>query len=267
MIDTHCHLTFEQLANRLDEVLRNATLAGVDGMISVGTTPEQTRRAIAVAALHRGVYASAGLHPHYVSQYTSKSALLESLREAAASPHVVALGEMGLDRHYPEPPLAHQRQAFDWQLELAAEPALAHLPIIIHNRKATDETLAMLRQARMPGERFVFHCFAGDVAEVEAILAFGAMVSFTGIVTFPNAAEVADASDRVPVDRLMVETDAPYLTPEPYRKIRPNEPRYVVEVARFLAERRKMDYRDFEAVMDGNAKRFFRLDNHVDATG
>jgi len=266
MIDTHCHLTFDQLASRLDDVLREAKQAGVHGMISVGTSPQQTQQAIAVAQRHTGVYATAGLHPHYVEQFTSKTALLDSLREAAASPHVVALGEMGLDRHYPEPPLEHQRQAFDWQLELAAEPALKHLPIIIHNRKATEDTLAMLRQAGMAGDRFVFHCFAGDVAEVEAILKFGAMVSFTGIVTFPNAREVAEASDRVPVDRLMVETDAPYLTPEPYRKLRPNEPRYVVEVARFLAERRKMDFADFETVMDENAKRFFRLNNHADAT-
>src|SRR5699024_8927949 len=116
----------------------------------------------------------------------------------------------------------------------------------------TEDTLAMLRDSGLPAERFVFHWFTGEAAELDAILEFGAMVSLTGIVTFKSAAALAEASDRIPLDRLMIETDSPFLTPEPFRKVRPNEPRYVAQVARFLAGRRGMDVEDFAAKMDAN---------------
>ncbi|MFW6059300.1 MAG: TatD family hydrolase [Phycisphaeraceae bacterium] len=257
MIDTHCHLTFPDLASRVDEVLAAARDAGVDRMITVGTTPDDARRAATLAQQHDSVYATVGLHPHYVAQMSGRDALRAAMHELAAQPRVVALGEMGLDYHYDDPPRAAQQQAFRWQLEIAAE--LADLPIIIHNRKATDDTLAMIREEGLPGERFVFHCFTGDAREVEQILGIGAMVSFTGIVTFKNAGDIAEASDRVPMERLMVETDSPYLTPAPHRKVRPNEPRYVVDVARFLAKRRGMSMEAFVAQVDANAQRFFNL--------
>ena len=196
---------------------------------------------------------------------------------------------MGLDKHYPDPPMKMQRAAFAAQLGLAAEVGArvsgigyrqdkaraeasesgssetrspipdTRLPIIIHNREATDDTLAMIRDSGIPGERFVFHCFTGTPDEVEKILAIGAMVSFTGIITFKNATSIAEASDRVPLDRLMIETDSPYLAPEPHRKVRPNEPKYVVHVAEFLAKRRGMTRADFTAAVDRNAVRFFGL--------
>lgn len=257
VIDTHCHLTFPELNDRLDDVLAAARDAAVDRMISIGTTPTSSHHAAELAATYSRVFATAGVHPHEAAKHHDRNALLDPIRQTLHRPGVVALGEMGLDTHYPDPPIEDQRRVFQWQLELAAEhPAL---PVVIHNRKATDNTLTMLRDTGLPGERFVFHCFTGTPAEIDAILDFGACVGFTGIVTFKSAGDVAEASDRVPLERLFIETDAPFLTPEPHRKVRPNEPRYVPHVAEFLAARRGMPIADFTAAVDANAERFFAL--------
>ena len=260
MIDTHCHLTFPELLKQIDDVLARAPEAGVDRMISVGTTPGDSASALEIARQYGNVYATVGLHPGYAKADVDIAGLQQAMAEMAGDPRVVAFGEMGLDYHYPDPPRPVQTQAFAAQLELIAGLEAADqppLPIVIHNRKATDDVLAMLRESGIAAERFVFHCFTGSAEELAAILDFGAMVSFTGIVTFKNAADLAGASDAVPMDRLMVETDSPYLTPEPNRKTRPNEPRYVTDVAKFLAQRRQMPLDDFIAQVDANAQRFF----------
>jgi len=259
MIDTHCHLTYDGLHERADAVIAAASAAGVDRMITVGTTPADAAKAQALSRLKPNIFFTAGLHPHFAEQYPDKQALQAALREKLSDPRCVAIGEMGLDRHYPDPPMPVQRRAFAWQLELAADTNNFKGPIVIHNREATEDTLAVLRDSGIDPGRFVFHCFTGSAEELDAILAFGAMVSFTGIVTFGSAKALALASDRVPIGRLMIETDSPYLTPEPYRKVRPNEPRYVTEVARFLAARRDMSVQQFTAAVDANAQRFFNL--------
>lgn len=258
MIDTHCHLTYAGLHERADDVIANAEEAGVDRMISVGTTPSDAEKACALAHRKANIYFTAGLHPHYAQQYPDKDALLDALREKLADGKCVAIGEMGLDRHYPDPPFDLQRQAFEWQLELAVDGTF-NGPVVIHNREATDDTLGVLRNSRIAASRFVFHCFTGTADELDAILAFGAMVSLTGIVTFGSAKALATASDAIPLDRLMIETDSPYLTPEPNRKVRPNEPRYVADVARFLADRRGLTLEEFTTAVDTNAQRFFNL--------
>ncbi len=263
MIDTHCHLTYKPLCDRLEDVLAGAAAAGVDRMITVGTSPDDARRAAALAQQRSQVFATIGLHPHYAADWRDQAAVQAAMRDLAKLPRVVALGEMGLDWHYPDQPREDQRRVLDWQLEIAAELISTpdfRGPIIIHNRKATDDILAALRRSGIPGPRFVFHCFTGSPAEVDAILDFGAVVGFTGIVTFAGAADVAEASDRVPLDRLLVETDSPYLTPEPHRKVRPNEPKYVPHVARFLAHRRGMPEAGFIAAVDANACRMFHMD-------
>jgi TatD DNase family protein len=266
MIDTHCHLTFPELRQRVGEVVAAAAAAGVDRMITVGTTPEDAADALDLTARHANVFVAAGLHPHYCERYTDRLAVVDALRELWTNPRVVAIGEMGIDYHYPDPPPDVQKRAFGWVLEaMAAHGTSASgrlLPGIIHNREATDDMLAMLRDYAIPGgpQRFVFHCFTGSAAELDQILQFGAMVSFTGIVTFGNAADLADLAARVPLDRIMIETDAPYLTPQPHRKVKPNEPRYVADVARFLAARRGMAVEQFVAITDANADRFFGLD-------
>ncbi len=270
MIDTHCHLTYDGLHERIDDVMQGAADAGVDRMISVGTTPDDALKAVALAERRDNVFATVGLHPHYSAQWPDLATLVQAIQRLSAHPRVVAIGEMGLDRHYPDPPIDDQKRAFAAQLEtvksLPSEPSSSEpgrvgpvLPIIIHNREATDETVGMIRDSGLPGDRFVFHCFTGKRDELDAVLDLGAMVSFTGIVTFKNARDLADCAARVPADRIMVETDSPYLTPEPHRKVRPNEPRYVPYVARFLAERRGVPEAEFVKQVDANAERFFGL--------
>ena len=258
MIDTHCHLTYDGLYERVDQVVTRAHEAGVDRLITVGTTAADAHQAADLAQRYENVFATVGFHPHYADQCTDRDMVGQTFAQLLARDKVVALGEMGLDLHYDDPPLDVQMRALQWQLECADELA-AHLPVIIHNREATDQTLALLRACGIPGPRFVFHCFTGSAAELDAILESGAMVSFTGIVTFKNAAPLAACAAAVPIDRLMIETDSPYLTPHPHRKVHPNEPCYVVDVARFLAEQRQMKLEEFVELTDANAERFFSL--------
>jgi len=260
MIDTHCHLTYDGLHERIDDVIKAAAHAGVDRMISVGTTPADAERARALAHRKPNVCFTAGLHPHHAQQYNDKPALLDALREKLADPKCVALGEMGLDRHYPDPPFDLQQRVFEWQLELASDENNFRGPIVIHNREATDDTLAVLRAAGINPARFVFHCFTGSADELDKILDFGAMVSFTGIVTFGSAKDLAEATDRIPLERLMIETDSPYLSPHPLRGSR-NEPARVVHTARCLAEVRGQTIEEVARLTTQNALRLFGLAN------
>ena len=256
MIDTHCHLTFPQLHERLDAVLDGAREAGVDRMICVGTTPADADHARSLAETHDAVWFTAGVHPHYADRVEPDQ--LDELHNLAAHPRCAAVGEMGLDYHYDDPPPRRQHRLLEAQLEAIVDRGIG-LPIVIHCRKAVDDTLAMLRGSGLPGERFVFHCFTEPPADARRVLDFGARISFTGIVTYKNAPEVRESADLVPDERIMVETDAPYLSPEPHRKVRPNEPKLVPATARYLAERRKQTFDDFVARCDANADHFYHL--------
>jgi TatD DNase family protein len=258
MIDTHCHLTFPQLQDRLDDVLHRAREAGVDRMISVGTTPADADAARQIAEARDGVWFSAGVHPHYAADVAEHD--LPAVLEYIEHERCAACGEMGLDYHYDEPAPDVQQEVFRRQLELVRQIDIFRGPVIIHCRKAVDDTIAMIRESGVDPARFVFHCFTESPDDARRVLDLGAMLSFTGIVTYRNAADVQAAAKLVPDDRLMVETDAPYLTPEPHRKVRPNEPRYVVDTARFLAELRGTDADAFADTVDRNAERFFGLD-------
>lgn len=256
MIDTHCHLTFPELVGRVDEVLAGAAAEGVDRVITVGTTPADARRAQAIAERHPSVYFTAGVHPHYGPEVAMGE--LPGIAELAAHEKCVAFGEMGVDYHYDDPPRKQQHEMFAAQLEMVRYSG-SPKPIIIHCRKAVDDTLAIIQASGLPGHRFVFHCFTEPPHEVRKVLDLGAMVSFTGIVTYKNAPEVRESARIVPPDRIMVETDAPFLTPEPHRRVKPNEPRYVAATARFLAELRGVRFEDFVRQTDWNAERFFAL--------
>ena len=256
MIDTHCHLTFPRLADRLDEVLAAAHEAGVDRMITVGTTVDDAEGAQRIAEQHPHVHFAAGMHPHYAPDLNDQ--VLSRLIELAAHQKCVAFGEMGLDYHYDDPPRDVQQACLSRQLAAIGHSNIDK-PVVIHCRRAVDDTLAIIGESGLPGERFVFHCFTETPDDVRKVLDAGMMVSFTGIVTYKNAPEVRESATLVPADRLMVETDAPYLTPEPHRKIRPNEPRYVTATARFLADLRSVAYDEFVQQCDTNAERFYQL--------
>lgn len=261
MFDTHCHLTYPGLIDRLDVVLAGAAERDVDGLITIGTTVADSSRALALAEADVKpsvrVFSTAGVHPGHAHEVTDLDAMSAGLSDLLGRDRCVALGECGMDFHYGREHEARQREVFAAQLRLVVN--LPEVPIVIHNREATDDTLAMLRTSGINPDRFVFHCFTGSTDELDAILGFGAMVSLTGIVTFKSARALAEATDAIPIERLMIETDSPYLTPEPNRKVRPNEPCYVADVARFLAARRGMSLEVFTTIADANAERFFRL--------
>jgi TatD DNase family protein len=257
MYDTHCHLTFEQLHGRLAEVLDTARAQGVRGVITVATTSSDCARALAVAKTHEGVWCTAGVHPLHADEPVD----WDQVEAAGRSPRCVAWGELGLDNHYDKPPRQVQDRVLEEQLrrlEAWSEAGLAK-PVIVHCRHAFDELLTVFRSARLDPQRYVFHCFTGDADAARKVLDFGASISFTGVVTFRNAPEVAEAATIVPADRIMVETDAPFLSPEPVRSMRPNEPCNVVHIARFLAKLRGVPEGEFEEQLDRNAESFFGI--------
>lgn len=219
--DSHCHLDDERVgADAVDA----ARAAGVERIITIGTDAERSRRAVDLAAAHEGVWATVGLHPHdAVHGVDTIVGLLDA-------PRVVAVGEAGLDYHYDHSPRSVQRNAFEAQVHLAHRHGLA---LVVHTREAWDDTFAVLDAAGVP-ERTVFHCFTGGPDEARRCLDRGAWLSFSGIVTFANAGPVREAAALCPLDRLLVETDAPYLAPVPHRG-RPNTPGFVPLVGAAVA--------------------------------
>jgi TatD DNase family protein len=236
VIDTHCHLTFPEYEGRVGEILADAREVGVLGAITIATTTRDARRTVALAEAHTNLWASAGVHPLYADE----PADWEEMRAAGRSRKCVAWGELGLDRHYADPPQEVQRPVLEAQLEAIArwhreEPALAK-PIVLHCREAFDELIPVLRASGLPAERFVFHCFTAGPREMRLLL---------------------DAARLAPLDRIMVETDAPFLTPEPYRTVRPNAPKYVVHVAEALAALRGEPVDRVREAVFANAQAFF----------
>ena len=255
MIDTHCHLTSKQLVSEQNEVIDRAELAGVSKMITVAIDAEDAIAARDLAEADSRVFCSSGIHPLYAESEWKWELVLE----AAKSHRCVAWGELGLDRHYDNPPISLQEKLLEEHIALIESQNGDKRPIIVHCRKAVDDLLPIFTSSTLDPARFVFHCFTETPDDARKILDFGAMISFTGVVTYPNATQVAEAAVLVPDDRIMVETDAPYLSPVPVRKTRPNEPKYVVHTAACLAKLRGCDVSDFEKIVDQNAMHFFNL--------
>jgi TatD DNase family protein len=260
VIDTHCHLTFPEYADRVGEVLAAARAAGVRGAITISTTTADAARTVALARLHDGLWASAGVHPLYADEPADWAAM----RELGLDPKCVAWGELGLDRHYAEPAQPVQLARLEEQLSHLArwrrEDPRLDKPVVVHCREAFGELIPILRASGLPPERFVFHCFTAGPAEMRALLDFGAHVSFTGVVTFRNARETREAVRIPPLDRILVETDSPFLTPEPHRTVRPNEPRFVTHVADAIADLREEPRGEVWAATFANAQRFFGIE-------
>jgi TatD DNase family protein len=251
MIDTHCHLTDPRLFEQLDAVLSRALAAGVDRVVTIGTDIEDAMAAIEVCERKPNVRCAVGIHPNYSAD--ARVADVAKLRELQKHPSVVALGEMGLDYHYDRAEPAHQRQIFEAQLQLATEVGR---PVVIHCREAVDDTLAVMKSfAAVPA---AFHCFTGTRDEAKKILEAGYWLGFTGVITFAKNDELREIVKLTPIDRLLVETDAPYLTPEPVRKVKTNEPAFVAHTARVAAQVKRMTYEDFDRVATENALRFYR---------
>jgi TatD DNase family protein len=224
--DSHCHL-YDTRGAAVDDVIVAARAAGVTTMINVGCDAATTRQAIDAATTFEGVYATAGLHPHEARHG------VDTITEFLADPHVIAVGECGLDFYYDHSPRDAQRDAFAAQIQLAKERSL---PLVIHTRDAWSDTFDILDAEGAP-DRTIFHCFTGGSAEARQCLDRNAFLSFSGIVTFKTATDLHEAARGCPVDRLLVETDSPYLAPVPHRG-KTNRPAYVVHVVAALAELR-----------------------------
>lgn len=264
--DTHCHL--HDLTN-IEDLLHRSGQAGVNRLVCIGTSGTSSAAAMALASSANALsdhdampllWATVGQHPHDASSGISEiTALLASSEQVISDPHkppgsVVAIGECGLDYHYDYSPREQQRDAFIAQIALACEYGLA---LVVHTRDAWEDTFAILQSNDRP-EHVIIHCFTGGPDEARRCLELGAYLSFSGIATFKNAEEIRLAVDLCPVDRLLIETDAPYLAPVPHRGA-PNEPAYVALVGEMLAQRKGIDVAEFADVTAQNATEVFGL--------
>lgn len=255
MIDTHLHLTFPDYEGKIDAVLAAARERGVSGCITISTTTRDCLDALAIAKAHKGVWCTAGVHPLYADQTPHE---WENLRLVARDPLCVAWGELGLDNHYSDPPRDVQHAVLREQLAFieSCRPEI-DLPIEVHCREAFDDLIPILARTSLPPSRFVFHCFTGTPDDARKVIDFGAWISFTGVLTYKNAAGVREAAKLVPLDRVMVETDAPFLSPEPHRGVRPNEPKFARLIAERLAEIHGLPWDRMHRILNENTARFF----------
>jgi TatD DNase family protein len=255
IIDTHCHLADAKFRDDVEDVIARASDAGVAQIISVGAIGpiENDRLTVEIAERHENIFASVGIHPHDAKDCTPDR--IAQLRALAASKKVVAIGESGLDFHYMHSPQDAQEASLRAHLALATE---LDLPIVIHCRDAERRLVEIVRDAGIPPRGGVIHCFTGDINAAREFLALGFHISFSGIITFKNSAPIREAASIVSDDRLMVETDAPYLAPEPHRGKR-NEPAYVTRTLEMLANLRHTDATALGAQIIANAARLFRL--------
>jgi TatD DNase family protein len=255
-IDSHAHIDFPQFDTDRDAMLARARAGGVSTIlaIGVGPGPEKLDAAIPYAEAYDWIYTTVGVHPHEAKEVTP--AHLETLEKLACHPKVIAWGEIGLDYFYDHSPRDVQEHVFRQQMELARA---AKLPLILHCRDAWGDCLRVLEEAWKPtGLGGILHCFTSTLEHAQRGVDMGFMVSFTGNITYPKAQGIRDVAKALPLSNLLIETDAPYLAPQPVRGKR-NEPAYVVEVAKALANVRDLDLQEIAARTTENFRRFFRL--------
>ncbi len=256
LFDTHAHLHFPEFAQDLDAVLERARAAGVARIVTIGTDRETNTAAVALAERSPEIYATVGIHPHDAAAATEADfEAMESLARSSAK--VVALGEMGLDFFRNLSPREVQESVFRRQLGLARRLGR---PVVVHCRDAHGETLAILSEEKAEEMGGIMHCFSADVEVAKRCLDLGLLISIAGPVTYKNARWLPDVARFVPEDRLVVETDCPFLPPHPYRGTR-NEPAYVALTAARVAELRGMDVDSLAAAMTRNAARLFKFPN------
>lgn len=255
LVDSHCHLDFPDFADELDAVVARAQANGVGHLVTISTRVRKFPQVLAIAEQYEPVFCSVGTHPHNAAEEADVTA--DELVDLAAHRKVVALGEAGLDFHYDHSPRADQEHSF--RTHIAAARATG-LPLVIHTRSADAETARILAEEMEKGAfKFLLHCFSSSRTLAEKAVELGAFISFSGILTFKKSDELRQIARDLPLDRLLVETDAPYLAPMPYRGKR-NEPAYVRHTAQVLAEVRAMP---FEAIAQQTSDNFFRLFDKV----
>lgn len=255
LIDSHAHLTDKRLARQLDEVLVRAAKADVGAIITIGTDTATSRAVAELVDRVPGVAGTVGVHPHDATTVTAD--VLEELANLATGERIVAIGETGLDFYRDLSPRDKQEIAFIEQIHLARELGL---PIVIHIRDAHDAALTILERETGGQARGVVHCWSSGLEDAQRVLDLGLHIGFTGTVTYPNARNLREVAATVPLDRILIETDCPYLTPHPHRKkVKTNEPAYVRYVAEQIAEVRGMTFDDIADATTANTRELFEL--------
>jgi TatD DNase family protein len=254
LFDTHAHLDQPEFNDDRAEVIARARAAGVNRMIAIGISADTSKICVDLAAEYDNIFAAVGMQPNYIAQ--SPPGDWDRIVELIDQPGVVAIGETGLDRYWDFTPFEMQQDYFDRHLRLSQDRGL---PFIVHMRDCDEDILVMLREAHARGPlNGVMHSFTGSQAMAEECLAMGLYISFAGMVTYKKADELRAIAAAVPEDRILVETDSPYLSPEPVRKVKRNEPVHVIHTATRLAEVRGTTLEQFAAQTTANAKRLFK---------
>ena len=255
LIDTHVHLDDEQFNSQHEVLVRRAREASVVTLIAIGTTASSSRRCVDLARQYPAVFAAVGIQPNYAAEAAADD--WSTVMQLASQPKVVALGETGLDRYWDFTPFEVQQDYFDRHWQLAQQTGL---PVVIHMRDCLDEMLPMLRDARRNGPlRGVMHSYTGDAPGAAACVELGLHISYAGMVTYKKSAELRAVAATIPEDRILIETDSPYLSPEPRRAVRPNEPSLLVHTARCLAEARGVSLDQLAEQTTRNARQLFGL--------
>lgn len=252
MIDSHCHLDFDVFENQRDRIVAEANEAGVHTIVNIGVDIPSSKRSIELAERYECVYATAGIHPHDARKADTQT--IDELRELSRHPKVVAIGEIGLDYYRDMSPRNVQKRVFREQLELACE---VDLPVVIHTRESFEDSLRIVSDFvdRLPGG--VFHCFPGDLEDAEKVFDVGFVISVGGIITFKNS-RMSRLATEAPLEKILLETDAPYLTPVPFRG-KTNYPAYIAHICSKLAELRGISMQEVEKVTDRNTRKLFGL--------
>jgi TatD DNase family protein len=245
LIDSHCHLDFDGLSNRLPEVLAAMDANGIAGCMTIGVTLEEAPQVLSIAHAHSHIFASVGVHPEYDKH---REPDVMTLCELGADPKVLAIGETGLDYHWHKDRPEWQRERF--RVHIRAARALKK-PLVIHTREASEDTLAILKEEGAAEVGGILHCFTESLAVAKAGMELGFYISLSGIVSFKKAEQVHEVARSIPLDRLLVETDSPYLAPVPYRG-KPNEPAYVKHVAEAIADLRQISLEEVAAATSRN---------------
>jgi len=253
LIDSHAHLDDEKFDEDRDDVIKSLKEDGIDIVINPGADLNSSIKAVSLAEKYENIYAAVGVHPHSVTEMDE--ATMDMLRSFAKKDKVVAIGEIGLDYYYDYSPRDAQKKWFREQLNLAKEVGL---PVIIHSRDAAGDTLEIIKEAQDGRLRGVMHCYSGSLDMAMEYIKLGFYISFAGPVTFKNSKKSKEVAKAIPLDRLLIETDSPYMTPEPYRGRR-NEPKYVRYVAETIAEIKGISLEDIAERTSENAKKLFGI--------
>ncbi len=253
LTDAHCHLTYEPFAD-IEAVLKRSRDAGVTSWITIGTDLADSQKAVELAGRFENMFSTTAIHPHNAK--TADAPTIAAIKELAKNKKVVAIGETGLDLHYNFSTAQQQQDSLIRHLELAKE---LNLPVVVHSREAFEETMEILKAHESGIKGLVFHCYSGDRAQAKIILDKGWFISLTGVVTFKNAEKTREVARFVPLDRLMIETDSPYLSPEPMRKQKINEPALLIHTARFVASLKSIELAKFIEAVSITTAQFFSL--------